>query len=157
MEIRRRPAARVVCLDVADRVLVLHWCDPFDGSRLWEPPGGGIDAGETPLEAARRELAEETGLDPTAVLDRSVPVERDARWNGRRYVGSEHFFLARFTLDGPAPVRTGLLPNEQTALLGHAWVSRPELVELPDRVEPPHLAAVVAALAPDSRWAATAW
>ncbi|WP_051798920.1 NUDIX domain-containing protein [Streptomyces sp. NRRL S-337] len=32
---------------------------------------GGIDSGETPLAAARRELAEETELAPGAVLDRS--------------------------------------------------------------------------------------
>ncbi|WP_241027565.1 NUDIX domain-containing protein [Streptomyces verrucosisporus] len=44
------PAARVVCLDAADRVLLLEWRDPYDGSRLWEPPGGGIEPGETPRQ-----------------------------------------------------------------------------------------------------------
>ena len=40
------------------RVLVIHH------KRLdtWLPIGGELEAGETPLEAARRELAEETGM-----------------------------------------------------------------------------------------------
>ena len=147
-----RPAARVVCLDAADRVLLLHWRDPFDGSCLWEPPGGGIDGGETPLQAARRELVEETGLDPASVHDRSVPVERDIRWNGKRWVGTERFFVARFAVEQPEVVRTNLLQDEQVNLHGHAWVARAQLADLSDRVEPPQLTAVVGALAPDSGW-----
>ena len=58
-----RPCAGVVLID--DRGLV------FAGRRIdrspdqppaWQMPQGGIDAGETPLEAAIRELEEETGL-----------------------------------------------------------------------------------------------
>ncbi|WP_445527739.1 NUDIX domain-containing protein [Streptomyces cyslabdanicus] len=33
------------------------------GNRLWQFPGGNTDTGEDPLETARREAAEETGLD----------------------------------------------------------------------------------------------
>lgn len=150
---KHRPAARVICLDAADRVLLLHWRDPFDGRRLWEPPGGGIEPGESPLAAARRELAEETGLDPAAVQDRSVPVERDLWWNGTHFAGPEHFFLARFDAERPAVVRTGLLPDEQDNLDTHAWVGWSEVPALPDRLEPPHLLQVLAVLAPDGPWA----
>jgi 8-oxo-dGTP pyrophosphatase MutT (NUDIX family) len=143
----------VVCLDAADRVLLLCWQDPAGGSRLWEPPGGGIQPGETPRQAAGRELAEETRLDPAALLDdRWVWVARDVRWNDRRYVGAQRFYLARFTVPRPALTTAGLLPDERVNLQGHAWVSRPQLADLPDRLEPPQLAAVVAALAPDTTW-----
>ncbi|MFH8772743.1 NUDIX hydrolase [Streptomyces sp. NPDC017958] len=152
METTHRPAARVICLDAAHRVLLLRWRDPFDGTWLWEPPGGGMDPGETPLEAARRELAEETGLDPAAVTDRSVPVERDVRWNGKRHTGSEQFFLARFAEEQPALVRTGLLPDEQINLDTHAWIAAPDLLSLPDRLEPPQLLTVLEALVPEGPW-----
>ncbi|MFE0130494.1 NUDIX domain-containing protein [Streptomyces sp. NPDC059037] len=66
---------------------------PLGVRRLVEHGFDPSAPGETPLVAARRELAEETGLDPAAVLDRSVPVDRDVQWNGHarldRMVGSE--------------------------------------------------------------------
>ncbi|MEV0528922.1 NUDIX domain-containing protein [Streptomyces sp. NPDC050439] len=152
METTQRPAARVICLDAAHRLLLLRWRDPFDGTWLWEPPGGGIEADETPQAAARRELAEETGLDPAAVLDRSVPVDRDVRWNGKRYTGTELFFVAQFAENRPPLVRTGLLPDEQASLDTHIWIAWTDLGSLPDPVEPPQLLTVLAALAPDGPW-----
>ncbi|MEV0122220.1 NUDIX domain-containing protein [Streptomyces sp. NPDC050703] len=152
METEHRPAARVLCLDAADRVLLLRWRDPVAGTYVWESPGGGIEPGETPLAAARRELAEETGLDPASVLDRSVPVDRDVRWAGKRYVGTELFFLARHPVERPPLLRTGLLPEERTSLHSHAWFAWPEPRSLPDPVEPPQLLAVLNALAPEGPW-----
>ena len=39
----------------------------------WLPLGGELEAGETPLEAARRELAEESGLEGTFPVLAGVP------------------------------------------------------------------------------------
>jgi 8-oxo-dGTP pyrophosphatase MutT (NUDIX family) len=142
-----RPAVRVICFDADGRVLLMHWEDPVSGARLWEPPGGGIDPGETPLVTARRELAEETGLDPAAIADGFIDVQRDTVWKGNRFVGPEQFFTARFGASRPPVVRDGLLPYEQSELLTHAWVHPADFVELPGRLEPPSLPEIVARLA----------
>ncbi|EJF90403.1 RNA pyrophosphohydrolase [Bartonella tamiae] len=42
--------------------------DLHGATKLWQMPQGGIDEGETPIEAARRELYEETGIYSIEVL-----------------------------------------------------------------------------------------
>lgn len=63
-----RRAVRVLLLDEADRLLLLQdsdlGLDPV--AHWWMTPGGGVDPGEGDVEAAVRELREETGLVVTA-------------------------------------------------------------------------------------------
>ncbi|MGV8968227.1 MAG: NUDIX hydrolase [Cellulomonas sp.] len=69
--VRFRRAARVILLDVDDRVLLLHGCDVDQRERSWWfTVGGGIDAGESQRDAAARELFEEAGiqLDPADLV-----------------------------------------------------------------------------------------
>ncbi len=118
-------------------MLLLRWRDPFDGDLLWEPPGGGIEPGETELEAARRELVEETGLDPSLIVGPPVMVPRDTKWNGRRYIGDEAFFLARVAAEAPALSRVGLMADERVNLIETAWVAPADIGSLADPLEPP--------------------
>ena len=103
----RRPSARVVVLDEADLILLVH--SEWDGRSLWFTPGGGLDPGESPQDAARRELLEETGLDPGTLRWEGVCWLRDWTWRSERqarWIAShEHFYLAHYPGAGPA------LPN----------------------------------------------
>ncbi|MBB4924208.1 NUDIX hydrolase [Kitasatospora kifunensis] len=58
---RVRPAAYAVCVE-DERILLARWIGA-DGTRLWTMPGGGLDHGEDPYDAAIREVAEETGYE----------------------------------------------------------------------------------------------
>lgn len=54
-----RVAAYAVVTDDDGRVLLARW---IEGRRVaWTMPGGGLEAGEAPETAVRRELREETG------------------------------------------------------------------------------------------------
>jgi 8-oxo-dGTP diphosphatase len=67
---RRQRVAAYALVRRGDQILMSHLSPrvPFDG---WTLPGGGVDHGESPRAALRREVHEETGLDvtPGRVLD----------------------------------------------------------------------------------------
>lgn len=88
-----------------------------EGRLLWAFPGGGIEAGESPEEAAVREVAEEVGLDveATAVLgDRVHP-----------QTGRHMTYVACVVLAGEAVVA------DEEELAEVAWL---ELAEIPEYV-----------------------
>ncbi len=108
---------------------------------LWLQPGGHIDPGETPWEAARREAEEETGLAVrfAALGADGVPplVHVDVHPGGR---GHTHLDL-RYLLDGgdadPAP------PAGESQEIG--WFEWPDAVE---RASDDRLTALLATLSP---------
>jgi putative (di)nucleoside polyphosphate hydrolase len=70
----------------------------------WQMPQGGIDEGETPIEAARRELFEETNIASVVLLAEApgwltydLPPEALAgRWKGRYRGQTQKWFAFRF-------------------------------------------------------------
>jgi ADP-ribose pyrophosphatase YjhB (NUDIX family) len=93
MRIPRR-AARVAILDPAGSVFMFRYDNDEVGVH-WAMPGGGLEQGETPLEAAGREVREETGWTDVE-LDGTVLClwEHDFTRAGVPVRQHEHIFLA---------------------------------------------------------------
>ena len=124
----RRAFSVAVYARRGDRVLVIE----HRRLQTWLPIGGELEAGETPLEAARRELREETGLvgefrPLTGALDGVPPglIGYEEHQAGSKGLHMNFVFVA--AVDPSADV----VPNEEFGAF--RWVDRAEL----DRLESP--------------------
>lgn len=128
-----RPCVGLMVLNPAGKI--------FAGQRLdnsmdaWQMPQGGIDPGETPIEAALRELQEETGIAPDAVevLRESAEwhhydlphVLVPRLWSGQYRGQKQRWFALRYA--GPD---SGIsIETEEPEFRTWAWMPHHELVQ----------------------------
>ncbi|HIU25201.1 MAG TPA: NUDIX hydrolase [Candidatus Copromorpha excrementigallinarum] len=79
---------RVIILDDTNRMLMVRQC--HEGRDIWMVPGGAIEEGESSIDAAVREVKEETGLD--VEIGNLIWHVEEVSDRGQRFV---NFFLGR--------------------------------------------------------------
>lgn len=123
-----RDTARVLPVDPSGRVLLLHGWDPARPDEpYWFTVGGGTDEGETLVDAARRELREETGIE-VDLSELGEPIARSTiefGFDGRRYRNHQTFFAVavdtdEISFDGHDEVERGSIDR-------HGWFAADEL------------------------------
>ena len=161
---QHRETARVLLHDSRAHVfLLLTHFDPEVGlPPRWITPGGGIDPGETPLDAAVRELREETGLivPPEDLGD--IVWQTEGRWDWGDGIGhhtyTDYFYQLDITStpvkqapgNGPAPEllnrhsfkldSSSWTSDERRDVLEFRWWNIRELLETDQAVGPQGLA-----------------
>jgi putative (di)nucleoside polyphosphate hydrolase len=99
-----RPGVGIALINPAGQVFVGRRIDMPANWPAWQMPQGGIDCGETPAQAALRELYEETGTDKAEIIaetrdwlhyDLPPPIAKTA-WGGCYRGQRQKWFLMRF-------------------------------------------------------------
>lgn len=141
-----RPCVGIMVLNADGLVWVGHRkkesdSETGDRPQLWQMPQGGIDKGEEPIEAARREIYEESGIESLELLAEApgwinydLPADRiGITWGGKYRGQTQKWFAFRFHGD-EREIRIGPPPGGHSAEFNE-WTWRP-MKDLPSLVVP---------------------
>jgi 8-oxo-dGTP pyrophosphatase MutT (NUDIX family) len=118
-----RTAARVLPVSPEGQVLLLQCQDPArPGDLHWISVGGAVDPGETRVEAALRELREETGIEagPGDLTDPIHQGDYRFSWDGVEYLNRATVYAVPCDR-GVEVSLDGLEPGEVGNVLAAAW------------------------------------
>jgi 8-oxo-dGTP pyrophosphatase MutT (NUDIX family) len=141
--VMERDAVRVVVRDSEGRILLFHARD-VEAPELgewWELPGGGIDAGESYLQAAIRELREETGIAISVVQVGPPSWRRIASFRYRRSRRLQREVVVGVQLSRPGPEidTTNRLDYENEDYFGFRWWPVLDVIASSERFYPGRL------------------
>ena len=135
MEPIDRRAARLLVVTPEQQVLLLR-LEPSFREPFWVTPGGGLDDGETFIDAAHRELREEVGRDDlpigACIWRRTVTFT----WERRRIRQEERTFL----VDSATVFDAVTVHPDEEPITGSDWFDVPHLRKLSEVVYPVGLA-----------------
>ena len=129
-----RPTARIIVLNERNEVLFFRL--EGDSEPFWATPGGGLDVGESYVQAARRELREETGIE---IEKLGPPVWKCSNlwnWRGKTYRSLHRFYLL-WLRDTPKVDIGRLTGFEAEITTGYRWWSIDEIKKSSERFSPP--------------------
>lgn len=113
-----RTRASAVCVHDG-KLLCVRLRDPHTSvSRLFVP-GGKVESGETPREAAEREVLEETGYVVLADAGSELIAHYDFTWNGVDLAVTTHFLRAVLL----EPARAARTVQDASYLEGVEWLA----------------------------------
>lgn len=144
MSASSRTAVRILLLSQSTRVLMFEGRDLSDLSdtkRYWFTAGGGVEPGESLMEAAKRELCEETGLEDVPLIGPFHRCDVTFLNHGELMSQTEHYFAAR--TDQQSLNHKGWTKLERAAVTQYRWWSLEELDREPVTFYPSDLVDLV--------------